>query len=182
MKVVSLKTKFHFNLDTSNTNSNDVMVKVFFLQSRNVKNLTVANTGLPGGNLLRTGTADEDDWVPASGADSRYTNHLPLNRLAWVGRTKTFRLTKNSGQMNLGSSSAVPLLSNGNASYDFTYDWKIGGKTLRYDEGDGSSYPENYLPLVGMVAWYPDGTPVGNQDSVMPVYVTLSNHLYFKDA
>lgn len=181
-KIVSLRTIFHFNLDTSNAAANDVMVKVFLIQSRNVKNLTVANAGLPAGNLLRTGNADEDDWVPASGFDARYTNMLPLNKLAWTGKTRTFRLTKNSGIMNSGTSTTVPLLANGNASYDFTHDWKAGGKVIRYDEGDGSSYPENYLPLVGMVAWYPDGTQVGSQDSIMPVNVTVSNHLYYKDA
>jgi len=179
-KIVSLKTYLHFNLDTGNSTSNDVMVKVFFLHSRNVKNLGVANNGLPGGNLLRTGAASEEDWVPAAGVDMRLLAQLPVNKNAWTGTTKTFRLSKNAGTMQNGT--AVPLLSAGNASYTFTYDWKAGGKTLKYDESDGSNAPENFLPLICAVAWYPDGTSVGPQDSNMPVFVTLSNHLYYKDA
>lgn len=182
MKVASLKTVFHFNLDTANAVSQDIMVKIFFLQSRNVKNYTVALNGLPGSNLLRTGNASEDDWVPASGVDARFQNQLPLNRLAWTGSSKTFRLSKNGGTLNGQATGAVPVISNGISSYDFTHDWKIGGKVLRYDESDNSGMPENYLPLIGVVAWYPDGTPVGAQDSVMPVYFTFTSHLYYKDA
>lgn len=181
-KIVSLKTHLHFNLDTGNTSSNDVMVKVFFLHSRNTKNFTTATAGLPAGNLLRTGAASEEDWVPAAGVDMRLLAQLPLNRQGWIGKSRTFRLTKNPGTINGGTTGSVPLLSSGNASYTFTHDWKAGGKTLRYDESDGSNYPENFLPLVCAVAWYPDGTSVGPQDSTMPVFVTLSNHLYYKDA
>lgn len=182
LRAVSLKTMFHFNLDTANAVSQDIMVKVFFLQSRNAKNYTVALNGLPGGNLLRTGNASEDDWVPASGVDPRFQNQLPLNKLAWTGSTKSFRLSKNGGTLNGQATGAVPVISNGIASYDFTHDWKIGGKVLKYDESDNSGMPENYLPLIGVVAWYPDGTPVGAQDTVMPVNFTFTSHFYFKDA
>jgi len=181
-KIVSLKTYLHFNLAANDTQSDDIMVKVFFLISRNAKNLTVANTGLPAGNLLRTGAGQEQDWVPASGIDERYLNQLPLNTLSFTGTSRTFRLSKNPGQLNGGTSSAVPVLAGGAASYDFSYDWKVKGKVLKYDESDGSLFPENYLPLVCAVAWYPDGTSVGPQDSTMPVFITASNHLYFKDA
>jgi len=179
-KIVSLKTYLHFNLDTGNSTSNDVMIKVFFLHSKNAKNFTVATAGLPAGNLLRTGAASEEDWVPAAGVDMRLLAQLPVNKQAWTGTTKTFRLSKNAGTINGGT--AVPILSSGNASYTFTYDWKAAKKTLKYDESDGSNYPENFLPLIAAVAWYPDGTSVGPQDSTMPVFVTLSNHLYYKDA
>lgn len=181
-KIMSLKTVFHFNLDTANAVSQDIMVKVFFLQSRNVKNYSVAFNGLTGGNLLRTGNAGEEDWVPATGVDSRFLNQLPINKLSWTGTSKTFRLSKNGGTLNNQTTGAVPVLGNGIASYDFTHNWKANGKTLRYDEGDGSNYPENYLPLIGIVAWYPDGTPVGAQDTVMPVNVTFSSHLWYKDS
>jgi len=180
-KIVSLKTYMHFNLDTGNSNSNDVMVKVFFLHSKNTKNYTVASNGLPGGNLLRTGNGSEEDWIPGAGIDSRLTAQLPLNKNAWTGTSKTFRLSKNVGTMQQGTT-GTPLLSGGMASYTFSHDWKAGGKTLKYDETDGSNYPENFLPLICAVAWYPDGTSVGPQDSNMPVFVTLSNHLYYKDA
>jgi len=180
-KIVSLKTYLHFNLDTGNPNNQDVMVKVFFLYSKNVKNYTVASNGLPGNNLLRTGNGSEEDWIPAAGVDSRLTAQLPINTNAWTGTSKIFRLSKNSGTMQQGTTGS-PLLAGGLASYTFSHDWKVGGKTLKYDETDGSNYPENFLPLICAVAWYPDGTSVGPQDSNMPVFVTLSNHLYYKDA
>lgn len=182
MKLISLKTVLHFDLGTANTVSTDIFIKVFFLQSRNAKNYTVAQAGLPGANILRTGNASEEDWVPSSGLDPRYLNQLPLNKLSWTGTTKTFRLSKNGGQTNGTVSGNVPLLSNGNATFDFSYNWKAAGKSLKYDESDGSGYPENYLPLIGFVAWYADGTSVGAIDSSMGVNVTYSNHAYYKDA
>lgn len=183
MKIVSLKTVFSFNLAASNTISTDVMIKVFFLISKNVKNNTVAASGLLGKNLLRTGQATEEDWLVGSGVDPRILNQLPVNRNAWSRiSTKTFRLSKNGGTLNGQATGAVPVLGSANGSYSFTHDWKAGGKTCTYDESDGSAYPENYLPLVGMVAWYPDGTSVGSPDTVMPVYAQFSHHLYYKDA
>lgn len=182
MKIVSLKSIFNFNLASSNAVSQDVMVKIFFLISKNAKNNTVAAAGFTGKNLLRTGQASEEDWIPGSGLDPRIFNQLPVNRNAWVLKgSRTFRLSKNGGTLNGQTTGAVPVLSSAN-SYQFTYDWKAGGKTCTYDESDGSSFPENYLPLVGMVAWYPDGTTVGNPDTVMPVYTQFSHHLYYKDA
>jgi len=182
LKVVSLKTVLHFNLDYANATSSDVMVRVYFLQSRNAKNYTVAFTGLPGNNLLRTGAGTETDWLPGTGVDSRYISQLPLNKLAWTGKQKTFRLSKNGGKTNGEPTGAVPVLSGGIASHTFTFDWKVGGKTLKYDEGDGSGLPENFLPIIAMIAWYPDGTPMQSFDQPMPVYTTFSNHLYYKDA
>jgi len=181
-KISSLKTYLHFDLGSTSNVSTDVMVKVFFLQSRNAKNYTVANVGLPGNNLLRTGNATEEDWIAGSSIDSRYYNQLPLNKLSWTGSSKTFRLSKNGGTTNGTAAGSVPVLSGGIGSLDMTYDWKVGGKVLKYDEGDGSGYPENFLPLIAIVAWYPDGTTVGQQDTAMPVFVTQSNHLYYKDA
>lgn len=182
MKISSHKTVFNFNLASSNATSQDVMVKVFFLISKNAKNNTVAAAGFTGKNLLRTGQASEEDWIPGSGLDPRIFNQLPVNRNAWVLKgSRTFRLAKNGGTLNGQTTGAVPVLSCAN-SYQFTWDWKAGGKTCTYDESDQSSFPENYLPLVGMVAWYPDGTTVGAADQVMPVYCQFSHHLYYKDA
>jgi len=182
LRVVSLKTVLHFNLDYANATSADVMVRVYFLQSRNAKNYTVAFSGLPGNNLQRTGSGTEQDWLPGTGVDSRYLSQLPLNTLAWTGTQKTFRLSKNGGKTNGEPTGAVPVLNNGQVSYDFVHDWKIGGKVLKYDEGDGSGLPENFLPIIAMVAWYADGTPMASFDQAMPVFTTYSNHLYYKDA
>lgn len=182
MKISSHKTIFNFNLASSNATSQDVMVKVFFLLSKNAKNNTVAAAGFTGKNLLRTGQASEEDWIPGSGLDPRIFNQLPVNRNAWILKgSRTFRLCKNGGTLNGQATGAVPVLT-GVSSYQFTYDWKAGGKVCTYDESDQSSFPENYLPLVGMVAWYPDGTTVGAADQVMPVYCQFSHHLYYKDA
>jgi len=181
-KISSLKTVLHFDLGTASTVSTDIMVKVFFLQSRNAKNFTVALPGLPGNNLLRTGSGTEEDWIAGGSVDSRYYNQLPLNKLSFTGSSKTFRLSKNGGQTNGTVSGNVPVLSGGMASFDMVHDWKVGGKVLKYDESDGSGYPENFLPLIAVVAWYPDGTSVGAQDSSMGVFCTQSNHMYYKDA
>lgn len=181
MKVQSLKTIFNFNLASSNTVSQDILVRVFFLYSKNVKNYSASINGMVGSNLLRTGSASEEDWIPSSGIDPRILNHLPLNKNAWVGTSKTFRLTKNGGTLNGQTTGAVPVIAGQGASIQFTHDWKCK-KTLTYDETDTSSFPENFLPLVGMVAWYPDGTTVGAVDTVMPVYCQFSHHMWYKDA
>lgn len=181
MKVQSLKTVFNFNLASSNVVSQDILVRVFFLFSKNVKNYSASINGMVGGNLLRTGQGTEEDWVVGSGIDPRILNQLPLNKNAWVGTSKTFRLTKNGGNLNGQATGSVPVLSGVGASYQFTHNWKCT-KTLTYDETDTSLYPENYLPLVGMVAWYPDGTTVGATDQVMPVYCQFSHHIWYKDA
>jgi len=183
IKVVSLKTYIHFNFASQNNTTNDVMVKIFFLHSKNTQNYTVAANGLLGSNLLRTGQASEVDWIGSGTGtlEPRCLAQLPLNKLAWTGTTRTFRLSKNGGILNGGTSSALPVLANGNGSFDISYDWKCS-KTLKYDESDNSIYPENYLPLMAAVAWYPDGTSSGAKDTVMPVYATATHHLYYKDA
>jgi len=183
IKVVSLKTYIHFNFASANNTTNDIMIKVFFLHSKNVQNYTTASNGLLGDNLLRTGQSDEIDWYGngTGTLEPRCLAQLPLNKLAWTGTTRTYRLSKNGGILNGGTSSALPVLANGNGSIDISYDWKCT-KTLTYDESDQSIYPENYLPLLGVVAWYPDGTSSGNKNEVMPVYATATHHLYYKDA
>jgi hypothetical protein len=179
-KIVSHQTKIHINFGAANAVSQDVYVRVFFLQSRNAKSFTVTGS-LPGKNLLRNGQGAEQDWVPGSGLDPRIFAQLPINKLAWTGTSKTFRLSKNGGTLNGQAVGSVPVLR-GSSSFSITHNWKAAGKVIKYDEADGSAYPENYCPFVGFVAWYPDGTPVGDPDSAMPVYIQMSHHMYFKDA
>jgi len=183
IKAVSLRTIVSINLTKDNLSTQDMFVRVFFLTSRNVKSYSVA-TSLAGGNLLRTGSATEEDWIPGGTTvtDPRALAHLNINRNAWQGSFKTFRLSKNQGPLNNGGTAGtVAVLGSGNASHTFAHDWKIQNKVLKYDESDNSSYPENFMPFIGFIAWYPDGTSVGQPDNTMPVNFTYTSHLYYKD-
>ena len=75
-----------------------------------------------------------------------------------------------------------PSAPQGSQCYTYTHNWKVKNKSLTYDESDGSNYPENYLPLIGFVAFLNDGTPVTTNDQSSVVNIALSHHAWYKDA
>jgi len=180
-------TTFSVNLLSTTPTSVDVFVRFYLLESKNVKNYSIAVPpgGLPAQNLLRIGNGEEADWFVSAGNDPRMNSMRPINKLAWTGSMKTFRLAKNPGGIN-GDTTSIPnsganLSANTNA-YHFTHNWGRKGKVLTYDDGDESNYPENFLPIWACVAWTVDGANTGAAYSTMPVEVVAVNHLYYKDA
>jgi len=179
--LVNCFTTFAFNIKSSSNVAADLFVKVYLLQSKNVKNLNLA-PDLPQDNLLRIGNNTESDWIVGSGLDARAYAQRPINPRAWSGTSRTFRLVKNPGLMNTDTTGTVPNVSSA-ASYSFTHNWGNKGKILHYDDDDASSYPENFLPMWGCVVWAADGTVIGTggSDQTSQVELYAVNHTYYKD-
>lgn len=192
-KVTLVKgyTRFHFNYIPGMSEPQDLIVKLFCLKSKQAKNLNLATT-LPALDMLRNGSGGQLDFDPITNpVDPRHLANLPINTMAWTGFCKTFRFTKNKGQMNYDSSIVPPALGDTpNLSsltnyHDFEWDWTDGVSVLKYDNSGVLSIPTNYCPMWGCVAYYPDGSPYPsgtNVAQIMPVEIVFSNHMWYKDA
>jgi len=196
IRLVNGYTKFHFSFITSTVDNynQDIILRLFMLNSKNVKNLQSSLNGLPGKNLLRTGQSTQCDFNPQTAitTDPNLLAMLPLNTLNWSGRSVTFRFTKNAGSTSYNPSldpepvGDVPNLASRTNYHDYTWNWTDGKKNAVLDYGNAfitPDYPTNYCPLWGVVAYYPNGNPVNVDSNVQfPISVTWSSHMWFKDA
>lgn len=192
--LVNGYTRFHFAFTAGAAPYNqDIIIKLFLLNSRQAKSNTLAIAGLPGADLLRANGSAFVDFDPYSGGppgiDPLHLAQMPLNTLAWTGKCHTFRLCKNTGMTSFNATTPtlpgdVPNLNSSHNYHDFVWNWTDGKKNqvLNYD-GNFSvpGYPSNYCPLYGVVAYYPDGNPVASTAVQLPVNMTISNHMWYKD-
>jgi len=188
--------RFHFNLVRGNNVNTDIILKLFCLKSRMVKNYNSSVNGLPGSDLLRPGDNNLNDFDPAGlSVAARLLAQQNINNLNWTGKVHTFTFRKNAGQQNFDSqatpappqgSEEVPNLSANQNYHDFVWNWTDGHKVLKYDT-QANALPNNYAPFWGVCAYFPDGTPyylnpsgaTGTQN--MPIEVTATSYMYYKD-
>lgn len=189
--LVNGYSKFHFAFTPDAAPySQDIILKLFLLHSKQVKSLqAAASTGaLVGGDLLRSGAGTQLDFNPYTAiTDPIQLAMLPLNTLAWSGKCITMRLTKNTGMTSYDATTPtvqgdVPNLSAKTNYVDHTWNWTDAkNRELKYDNFVPGS-PTNYCPLWGVVAYYPDGTPVSADAAVqLPIRITFSHHMWYKD-
>lgn len=207
--LVGGRTQFHFNFIRGASENTDLVVKLFCLYSKAIKCGNQA-TSLPTGDLLRIGQNAQSDWDPNGVLsttpiylDARKINQWILNDLAWTGKVHTFRFTKNRGSMNYDSQITpevvgdVPNISPGLNTHEFIWNWGADhkGKVLKYDQTPNTfNFPSNFCPMWGVVAYFPDGTPNYTNPTqpepplpplgvtTVPVEVTVTNQLFYKDA
>nr|AGG39816.1 hypothetical protein [Diporeia sp. associated circular virus] len=188
INLVSGHTDFLVCFKNGYTASSDVIVKIFCVHSKSAKSFRTASN-LAGGNFLRVGDSTTVDWSPASTVYLPILENYPVNTLAWkVSEVFTCRLSKNSGGMNLDSSTPPPgpNLSDTRNYHHFKWHWgKDGPNVLKFDEplqALADNYPTNFMPMYGCAMYYPDGTSVGEPGDPQVVVLTASNTIYFKDA
>lgn len=188
-----ITTKFTMAFPNSADQAQDIIVKLFCLENRRIRNALDYNAvfDLDNGGLLRLGAGSAgstSNWDQAIGSPF-ILDKLPVNRLTYkVHHVKSFRFTKNRGLINGTSddSSSVATNSNGNTLHEFT--WTHGqNKKLKFDENANASatdlkFPTNYCPFYGVVAYYADGGKTGTSPIQFPVTVSVLNTMYYKDA
>jgi len=196
IRLVNGYTKFHFSFttDTTDNYNYDFIIRLFLLNSKNVKNMQSSLNGLPGKNLLRTGQSTQCDFDPQTAitTDPSLLAMLPMNHLNWTGKSVTFRLTKNAGSTSYNPSITpavvgdVPNLASRTNYCDYTWNWTDGKKDTVLDYGNSfitPDFPTNYCPLWGVVAYYPNGNPVTADNNIQfPIRIIHTSHMWFKDA
>lgn len=187
-KINNVRGAVHFEMElvpgAGTDPTRNVVVVLYCLESKSAHSQASAKA-LPGLDLLRLGQSISTDWtaVPASYNALQYKN-MPLG-VAWRGFKKMFHFVKNQGtvQGDTGATGAPNTLPGGNR-HSFTWRWKKD--TVRYDESAGAvgSYPINYLPMFGAVAYYSDGTNTAPSGTEVGMGVNLSwrTEMYYKDA
>ena len=171
--------------------SANIIVKIFCLESRTTKSMYSMSTYMPTQDLLRLGNDSTTDWTPvAAGYVPEQLNMMPINPLAWkIHHVKTYHLVKNPGRQTGGQASLGAMAPNtGQSRAVFSWNWKHDG-TLKYNEtnaGAGTSgvtdFPTNFAPVYGVVAYYADGQPMNPEELTGLVNVNVRTHMWYKDA
>jgi len=190
-KVTNVRGRTHFSFSLAHevVSSANWGVKIFMLTSKQAKsyNVLTAITTAPASNfttgtLLDVGNQTTTDWVSAT-YNVVQMSMMPLSHEDWRGKTKTIKLSKNSGAMNNDASTPPPSPNSGHfaTNYQFTWNWKH--KTLLYDDATaGADLPTNFAPAYVLVAFPYDGYDI-NVGPILnsPVRVNVRNEMYYKD-
>jgi len=185
VQMVGGRTDFRFYIPASIAAAVDVIVKLYCLESRSIRDYSKMST-LPAGVLLREGFDTTTDWIPstAPAAQVPYYDMLDVNKSSFkVHHVKSFRLTKNYGLIQGGVDAVAPNF--GLNSHNFTWHWGKQMK-LKYEDktlsAPNSCNPTNYAPVFCAVAYYADNTVPGPDSAIIPVSMLSMNHFYYKDA
>lgn len=172
------RTIFTFWIDNAQSpNCNNIFVKLFFLQSKQIKDYTKAGSLTPG-TLLDNGDGTTTDWSnPVAGFPFQY-NQMPISNENFRGRTKTLRLVKNTGEPNAIGGDVVSPNTYGKISCTYIHHWYRKAPAI-YENGtgSGSQFPTNFAPLWSVVAFQADSSHKSDGE----VYMTVRNEMYFKD-
>jgi len=187
VQMVGGKTDFRFYIPATLPNAVDVVVKLYCLESRSIRDYSKMST-LPPNKLLRVGFDTTQDWQPSVAITAQVPIYdmLEVNKSSFkVHHVKTFRLTKNYGLIQGGVDSVAPSTGPGSNAVDFTWNWGRNMK-LKYEDRElsapASCNATNYAPVWCAVAYYADNTAPGNDNTQMPVNMISINHFYYKDA
>lgn len=182
IQMIKGSTDFFFSFKEGYTKSNIINVFIYLLNSKEAKSGDNSLTNnLIGNNLLMKGDNTTVDWIPSAN-NTLELAEMKINNMAFKGRVHKFTLARCSGGTNNDASTPPP---SSNSTYypnqhHFTWHWGAH-KNLKYEPvaADTGRYPTNFAPMWGCVAYYPDGTAVGDDGSDLPVVVSVRNHLFF---
>lgn len=178
------RTHFLFTINDKVLASINWEVKLFMLTAKEAKSWNAVQSSGTANTLLDKGNATTTDWDPLS-FNVVQLSMMPLSHEDFRGKTKTFRLSKNSGAMNADSATPPPSPNGGHyaTSHRFTWNWKH--KTLLYDDqtaGLSANLPTNYAPFWVAVAYPVDGYNITAEGAITkPILMTVRNEMYFKD-
>lgn len=181
-------TDFHVSLAPNIQGSKDIIVKLWILTSKELKNmddiLSWGTTGAP--RQLPINFLSDGNGGTTTALGTLYDLDLPVESEAFTAqKVMTFRLQKSSQVMNNNTNAynnvnpAAYIASNGQTFKRFRFYHKAP-KTWEYAGNINNDYPNNYAPFWTLSYAYADGTaPVpGNND----IAVNVTNHLEFYDA
>jgi len=180
-QMVSGALKVHISFKEEAISTKDIIVKMFCLYPKSVSRILPDSQSAPPGALLRTGdnnpATQATDWNVAA-INPIHLGQMRINNLQFIGFVKTFNMMKNYGRSNDAAGQSDPNVPY-HMSREFT--WTFGKhKKLKYDIGVNSTntYPSNFLPLCGLVAYYADGSEGASEN----VKFTATREIYYKDA
>jgi len=171
-----IKTTFTIWLDNNGNQAqnNNVFVRLYFLRSKKVKNWNQVNL-LPAGTLLDQGDGTMTDWNnPALSVNYA---QMPISNENWIGRHKTVRLIKNTGQPN-GVNGTPNTDGRPSATVVHYTNRKAPVSYENLIANPGLAYPTNFCPLFGIVAW---SSEFGSLIRTDQLQIVVRNEMYFKD-
>jgi len=171
-----IKTTFTIWLDNNGNQAqnNNVFVRLYFLRSKKVKNWNQVNL-LPAGTLLDQGDGTTTDWNnPALSVNYA---QMPVSNENWIGRHKTVRLIKNTGQPN-GVNGTPNTDGRPSATVVHYTNRKAPVSYENLIANPGLAYPTNFCPLFGFVAW---SSEFGSLIRTDQIQIVVRNEMYFKD-
>jgi len=170
--------------------SQNIIVKIFCLESRSSRNMYNLINYMPKNDLLRVGIDRTVDWIPGGVYYPTQLEMMPVNQLAWkVHHVKTFHLQKNPGRQTGGAASTGAISPNrGRNVAQFSWNWKHDG-ALKYNEVGASGsmisgstdFPTNFAPVYGIVCYYADGQQMNPEELDNVLNVNVRTHMWYKD-
>lgn len=185
--VARCYTDFHFSFPPGITGSKDIVVKLWVLASKELKNYDdIANIGVVGNpRQLPINWLNDGNGGTQGALGFLYDLNLPVETEQWTSlKEYVFRLTKSShaienNNQGYGAPPAAYVAGGGTTMKRIRVYHKAP-KNLLFDANLGSQYPTNFAPVWCASYAYVDGTnPVpANQE----LFVDVRNHLEFYDA
>lgn len=180
-------TDFHISLNTGITGSKDLVVKLWVLTSKALKNYDdISKWGTTGNRPLPINFLNDGQGGTSVPLGFLYDLDKPVENEEWTSHKEfVFRLSKSTGvlinnQSGFAPSAPVAMVMGGGSTFKRIRVYHKAPKVLNFDANLGQQYPENFAPVWALSYAYADGTPPvpANTD----VYVNVTNHLEFYDA
>ena len=170
-------TQITFYFNPAVTQTEDVLVKIFYGQNKSVKAQNQW-AGLSNATMLDLGNGTSLDWDPAAYAPT-LLNQFTIQKEVWSLKTKVIRFTKNNG------------LTVGDVALGQTPNLAKGYHTVRlpFKHKSAGLYPTvgvvqinnltNFCPVWWAVAYYADTNSVAPSPAIN---MTSTNHVHYKDS
>lgn len=179
---------FHITLAPGSVGSKDLLVKLWVLASKELKNYDdIAAIGTAGNpRQLPINFLNDGNGGTTTALGFLYDMDLPVETESWTSLKEiTFRLTKSTGVMENSSggfqaTAPFAYVASGGPSYKRIRVYHKTPKTWLYDAQTAPQFPTNYAPVWCLSYAYSDGSAAvpANQE----VFVNVTNHLEFYDA
>lgn len=180
-------TDFHVSLNTAISGSKDLVVKLWVLSSKALKNYDdIFRWGTSGNRPLPINFLNDGQGGTQTALGFLYDLDKPVENEEWTSHKEfTFRLSKSTGvlinnQSGFSPTAPVAMVMGGGSTFKRIRVYHKAPKVLNYDANLGNQYPENFAPVWTLSYAYADGSPpvASNTD----VYVNVTNHMEFYDA
>lgn len=179
---------FHITLAPGSVGSKDLVVKLWVLASKELKNYDdIAAIGTAGNpRQLPINFLNDGNGGTTTSLGFLYDLDLPVEAESWTSLKEiTFRLTKSTGVMENSSggfqaTAPFAYVASAGPSYKRIRVYHKPPKNWLYDAQTAPQFPTNYAPVWCLSYAYSDGSTAVPANA--EVFVNVTNHLEFYDA
>lgn len=179
---------FHITFAPGITGSKDIIVKLWVLASKELKNYDdIAAIGTAGNpRQLPINFLNDGNGGTTTALGFLYDMDLPVESESWTSlKEVTFRLSKSSGVMENSSggfqaSAPFAYVASGGPACKRIRVYHKAPKNWLFDAQTAPQFPTNYAPVWCLSYAYTDGTNAVPANA--EVFVNVTNHLEFYDA